>query len=131
MKPLTVVVPYRQDSPFRTTALSLINSDLVERMVVVSQESVHLEMDRSPTFVAQSLSSGETLNRILSQIQTKYLLVLSRQLNSFPWNRTSCRDTSRLLSGLMPVWSTQTFTRELDMARPTVLSFLSTRECSR
>ena len=44
MKPFTVVTLYSQELFFEKTLLFLTKSDLVERVVIVSQEPVHLKM---------------------------------------------------------------------------------------
>ena len=76
MKPLTVVTPYSPGPFFEKTLLSLTKSDLVERVVIVSQEPVHFKMDRCRVLVAGPLPSHETLSLILAEIRTKYLLLL-------------------------------------------------------
>jgi hypothetical protein len=76
MKPLTVVIPYSPGPFFEKTLLSLTKSNLVERIVIASQEPVHLKMPRCHVLVVGPLSSHETLHLILDGIQTKYLLLL-------------------------------------------------------
>ncbi len=76
MKPLTVVIPYNPGPFFEKTLLPLTKSDLVERVVIVSQEPVHLKIPRCRVLVAGPLPSQETLSLILARIRTKYLLLL-------------------------------------------------------
>jgi hypothetical protein len=77
MKPLTVVSPYSPGILFEKTLLPLTKSDLVERIVIVSQEPIHFKMDRCHVLASEPLPSQETLSLILDGIQTKYLLAFS------------------------------------------------------
>ena len=77
MKPLTVITPHRSMPFFEKTLLSLTKSSLVERVVIVSQEPVHLKIPRCRVLVGGPLSSHETLSLILAGIRTRYLLLLS------------------------------------------------------
>jgi len=80
MKPLTVVTHYSPGPLFEKTLLSLTKSDLVERIVIVSQEPIHFKLDKCHVLGSGSLPSQETLSLILDRIQTKHLLLL-------PWFR--------------------------------------------
>src|SRR4030042_7064053 len=75
MKPLTVVIPYSPEPFFEKTLLSLTKSALVERIVIVSQEPVHLRRPKCRVIAAEPLSSHQTLHLILDGIHTKYLLL--------------------------------------------------------
>ncbi len=77
MKPLTVVTPYSPRTFFEKTFLSLWESALVERVIAISQEPLHLTGDKCHVLVAGPLPSQKTLDLILNQTQTKYLLLLS------------------------------------------------------
>jgi GT2 family glycosyltransferase len=76
MKPLTVMIPYHPKPFFEKTLLSLAKSGLVERVVIVSQKPIHLQMPKCRILVAEPLSSHQTLQLILDEIQTKYLLLM-------------------------------------------------------
>ena len=76
MKPLTVLTPHSPGPFFEKTLLPLMKSALVERVVVISQESVDWELRRCGVLVAGPLPSHETLSVILPGIRTKYLLLL-------------------------------------------------------
>jgi hypothetical protein len=76
MKPLTVIIPYSSGSFFEKTLVFLTKSALVERVVIISQEPVHLKISRCRVLAAGPLPSHETLSLILAGIQTKYLLLL-------------------------------------------------------
>jgi hypothetical protein len=77
MKPLTVVTPYRP-RPFFEKALSpLIKSPLVECIVIISQEPVHLRRDKCRVLLGGPIDSKETLSQMIDGIRTKYLLLLS------------------------------------------------------
>ena len=78
MKPLTVVSSYSPGILFEKTLLPLTKSDLVERIVIVSQTPIHFQMDRCHVLASAPLPSQETLSRILDGIQTKHLLLLPR-----------------------------------------------------
>jgi hypothetical protein len=86
MKPLTVVTSYRPGPFFEKTLLSLMESSLVERIVIVSQETVRFKMERCRVLVAGPLASQETLSLVLPGIRTKYLLLLpgSQQISLEP-----------------------------------------------
>jgi len=75
MKPLTVVAPCVLGPSLEKTLLSLVNSDLVERVVLVGHEPVHLKMKNCDVLIG-SLSSCKTLSLILDRIRTKHLLLL-------------------------------------------------------
>jgi len=76
MKPLTVVIPYNPGPFFEKTLLPLTKSDLVERVVIVSQEPVHLKIPGCRVLTAGPLLSHETISLTLARIRTKYLLLL-------------------------------------------------------
>ena len=64
MKPLTVVAPPILEPFLEKTLLSLVSSDLIERIVVVSHEPVHLKMENCDVLLG-SLPSRKTLSLIL------------------------------------------------------------------
>jgi Glycosyl transferase family 2 len=78
MKPLTVVAPYSPRLSFEKTLLSLMKTALVERIVIASEESVDLQLDKCRVLVAGPIFSHETLSQILSEIKTKYIFFLPR-----------------------------------------------------
>ena len=75
MKPLSIVIPYSSDPFFQETLLSLVKSPLVEHIVIVTQEPVHLKIPRCRVLTSGPLLSQETLNLILDEIRTKYFLL--------------------------------------------------------
>jgi hypothetical protein len=75
MKPLTVVISYTPGPFFEKTLLSFTKSDLVERVVTLSQEPVNLKNPKCRVLVGEPLFSQETLSKILEKIRTKYLLL--------------------------------------------------------
>ena len=75
MKPLAVVAAHRSESSFEKTLLSLINSNLVEQIAVVSHEPVRLKTNNCDVLIG-FFSSHETLSRILDGLRTRYLLLL-------------------------------------------------------
>jgi hypothetical protein len=86
MKPLTIVAPHSPEPSFEKTLLSLTKSDLVERIVIISQEPVHLKIPKCRVLTAGPLPSQETLSLILGEVRTKYLLLLpgSQQISIEP-----------------------------------------------
>jgi hypothetical protein len=76
MKPLTIVTPYSPRPFFEKTLLSLMKSGLVERIVIISQEPVHLNMEKYHVLVTGSIFSHETLSQMISGIGTNYFLLL-------------------------------------------------------
>src|SRR4030043_589344 len=86
MKPLTVVTLHNPGPFFEKPLLPLTKSDLVERVVIVSQEPVHLKIPGCRVLIAGPFLSHETLSLTLSRIRTKYLLLLpgSQQISIDP-----------------------------------------------
>ena len=78
MKPLTIVTTYSPSPFFEKTLLPLTKSGLVERVVMVSVEPVHLKIPNCQVLVTAPLPSDATLSLILSGIRTQYLLLLSK-----------------------------------------------------
>jgi len=76
MKPFTVVTPYSPRPFFEKTVLSLMKSALVERIVIISREPVHLNMEKYHVLVTGSIFSHETLSQMISGIGTNYFLLL-------------------------------------------------------
>jgi hypothetical protein len=76
MKPLTIVTPYSPGPLFEKTLLSLTKSAPVECILIISQDPVHLKMDKCQVLVTEPLPSQETVSLILNRIETKYLLLL-------------------------------------------------------
>jgi hypothetical protein len=86
MKPLTLITQYSPRSLFEKTLLCLTKLDLVERVVIVSQEPVHFKLEKCQVNVSGPLTSHKTLNPILAEVQTKYFLFLpgSQQISIEP-----------------------------------------------
>jgi hypothetical protein len=76
MKPFTVITQYSPGLFFEKTLLGLMESDLVEHIVIVSQEPVHFKLEKCQVLVSGPLTSYETLNPILTGIRTEYFLFL-------------------------------------------------------
>jgi GT2 family glycosyltransferase len=83
---ITVVTAYSPGPFFEKTLISLTRSELVECVVIVSEEPVHLKIPRCRVLVTAPLQSQETLSLILSETRTKYLLLLlgSQQISIEP-----------------------------------------------
>jgi hypothetical protein len=86
MKPLTVITQYSPEPFFEKTLLPLTKSDLVEHIMIVSQEPVHFKLEKCHVLVSEPITSHETLNPILTGIQTMYFLLLlgSQQISIEP-----------------------------------------------
>ncbi|MBM4338211.1 MAG: glycosyltransferase family 2 protein [Deltaproteobacteria bacterium] len=78
MKPLTVVTPYCPGFYFDGALSPLSASRLVEHVVIVAQEQVRLTIPGCSVLHAGPLTSGKTLNGILNQVKTEYLLLLPK-----------------------------------------------------
>jgi len=76
MKPSTLVIRYRPGAFFKKSLASLMKLTLVERAIIVSQRRLHLKAQRCRVLVSDPILSQKTLNLILTEVQTKYLLLL-------------------------------------------------------
>jgi GT2 family glycosyltransferase len=86
MKPLTIVTPYSQGPSFEKILLPLTKSDLVENVMIVSQETVRFKLEKCQVLVGGPLTSYETLNPILTGMRTEYFILLrgSQQISIEP-----------------------------------------------
>ncbi len=86
MMPITVVTVYIPAPSFEKTLFSLTESELVERVLIVTQEPVDLRSPKCRTLVGDSLHSRKALSSILGEVRTKYLLLLpgSKQISIEP-----------------------------------------------
>jgi hypothetical protein len=80
MKPLTIAIPYSPEPFFEKTLIEFVKSDLVEDIVIVSQEEVHINVPGCLILAAGHLLSQETLEIILDNVRTKYLILLPEPL---------------------------------------------------
>lgn len=78
MKPISVVVPHDPGSSLEKILFPFVKSDLVEHVVLITQEPIHPDIEKCRVLAASPLSSGETLNWILREIESKYLLLLPK-----------------------------------------------------
>jgi hypothetical protein len=76
MKPITAVTSYSPRPFFEKTLLSLMKSSLVERVLVVSQEPIHLKIPGCRFLASRSLTSYGALSLVLNEVQTKHLLLI-------------------------------------------------------
>jgi len=76
MKPLTIVTPFNSRPFFEKILHFLAKSALVEYVVIVSPEPVPLKIPKGRVLVAKPPGSDQTLNLILSESKTPYLLFL-------------------------------------------------------
>jgi hypothetical protein len=78
MKPLTVVIPSSPEPFFEKSLLSLAKSDLVERVVILSEKPVNLKIPQVLVRATGPPTSHEALRPILEEVQTDYLLLFQR-----------------------------------------------------
>jgi hypothetical protein len=76
MKPVTVVVPHNPEPPFEKALTILSTSALVEDVLVVSAGPVDFKIPGCRLLVAGPLTSHKTLELVLSEARTRYLLLL-------------------------------------------------------
>jgi hypothetical protein len=76
MKPLTVVIQYMPGPLFQKAMAVFAGSGLVEDIVVICQEPPGLEIPGCRFLVAGPLTSQETIESLLSDVRTSYLLIM-------------------------------------------------------
>ena len=76
MKPLTVVIQYMPGPLFQKAMSAFAGSGLVEDIVVICQEPPGLEIPGCHFLVAGPLTSRETIESLLSDVRTSYLLIM-------------------------------------------------------
>jgi len=77
MRPITIVTPYSPESFFEKTLHSFTKSALVDRIIIVNQKKIKCKMAECHVIVAGPIPSQETIELILGDIRTEYLLFLS------------------------------------------------------
>jgi hypothetical protein len=76
VKPFTAVTSYTPTPFFEKGLRSLMNANLVEQIIVVGQEPVDVKLPGCRVLVSGPLTSRKTLELVLSEVRTKYLLLL-------------------------------------------------------
>ncbi len=76
MKPITIVAQYIPEPLFQKNLLVLAGSQLVEVVIVIYQKPIELEMPKCRFLVTGSLTSQQTLESLLDNIKTTYLLIM-------------------------------------------------------
>jgi hypothetical protein len=79
MRPLTAVIPYSSSPYFQAMLLSLTNSGLTDRILILSPEPVRFKF-RADTFrvlVSGPLGSRQTLSLIMDDVKTENLLLMT------------------------------------------------------
>jgi hypothetical protein len=76
MKPLTVIVQYIPRPLFQKTLHTLVESGLVEHVLILCREPVQAEIPGCRFLVSGALVSQETLTSLLGNVGTAYLLIL-------------------------------------------------------
>jgi hypothetical protein len=75
MRSITVALPFTSDPFFEKALLFFTRSGLVARVIVIHGEPLRLKTPGIHVLQAPPLSSGETLNLILEEVRTDYLLL--------------------------------------------------------
>lgn len=76
MKPISVVTQYIPGPVFKKTLSAFTNSGLVEDIIIVCREPVHLDVPQCRFLAAGPLQSQDTLESLLNNVRTEYLLIL-------------------------------------------------------
>ncbi len=76
MKPLTVAMPYSRDPSFKKALLSMAESEWVESLFIFSEKPIHLKIKKCRIFSTAPLTSHRTIQVILSEVRTKFILFL-------------------------------------------------------
>jgi hypothetical protein len=76
MKPVSVVTHYYAEPDFEKSLLALLDSDLIEDVMVICRGPGDMGVSGCRTLMAGPLTSQQTLEHILDAIQTKYLLLM-------------------------------------------------------
>lgn len=77
MRPLTVAVQYNPQPFFGDFIVDLSRSDIIENILLISPEPLNIRHDRCRTFVAETITSQETVSRLFAQVPTEYLLLIA------------------------------------------------------
>jgi len=80
MKPLTIVTSYSPEPFFEEILLEFLKSDLVENIIIISREEVYINVPGCSILAVDTLLSQETLEIILGNIRTQYLILLPKPL---------------------------------------------------
>jgi Glycosyl transferase family 2 len=81
MKPLTVAIPYSPAPLFAKLLLALTKLPPVERVIIVAQEPVHVRIPGSHILTTAPITAQVTLEQLLAETPTGYLLLLPRPLH--------------------------------------------------
>ena len=86
MKPVTAIIAYASGLSPKSLHDALIDSPSVDRVLVVKSEQTGLSQANGFEVISGSLSSGETLGRIIDRVATEYALLLtgSHPLSLYP-----------------------------------------------
>ncbi len=76
MKPVTVATHYSEDPGFEKSLTAFVKSDMVEDVVVVCPSQTGAELPGCRTLSAGPITSQKTLGQLLSDVRTRYLLIL-------------------------------------------------------
>lgn len=79
MKPVTLLIPRDSVSVCRDTLAALADSGLVEEIMILGRDGANPDIPKSKNIITDhGPSSGQTLDRCLSGVKSKYLFLISR-----------------------------------------------------
>jgi hypothetical protein len=77
MKPLTIIAMYSREPHFEKTLLSLIESGLVEEILIVCPEMMGIKIPQCRILTGATLQSQKILSQVINEANTRYLLFLT------------------------------------------------------
>jgi len=77
MKPLTIIAMYSREPHFEKTLLSLIESGLVEEILIVCPEMMGIKIPKCRILTGTTLQSQKILSQVINEANTGYLLFLT------------------------------------------------------
>jgi hypothetical protein len=73
---MTVVLPHSTQDYFARTLNALIDSELVNRVLIINQANLAVSLPKTEVLPASSLTGGEVINQIVDALQTEFLLFI-------------------------------------------------------
>ncbi|MCX5854576.1 MAG: glycosyltransferase family 2 protein, partial [Deltaproteobacteria bacterium] len=77
MKKITAVIPFNQQPYFERMLQPILESPLIEKVLILRREPLTPSWPKCDTIEADSLSSSGTWNILLHNIRTEYLLLIN------------------------------------------------------
>lgn len=76
MKPLTIAMPYSSAPSFKKALVSMGESEWVESLIIFSEKPIRLKIKKCQGLSLGSLTSSKTLRFLLSEVRTRFILLL-------------------------------------------------------